>query len=185
MPAPPRRKPRAGFEPAELDVTIARGATFNTTVNLQATADTRDAYLARIHERHIWGWSVGGVGIAAVITGAVLLITGRSALDSANANPTFVKGSHKVCDSPTRSTRRSAWPCTTPRPNAWTTQTTASWPATSWVGVGVAAAVVGAVVLLTGDDPARYDRKSASSGRPTLLGWATGSSGGLMLLGRF
>ena len=52
-------------------------------------------------------------------------------------------------------------------------------------GVGVAAAVVGAVVLLTGDDPGRYDRKSASSGRPTLMGWATGSSGGLMLLGQF
>jgi hypothetical protein len=52
-------------------------------------------------------------------------------------------------------------------------------------GVGVAAAVVGAVVLLTGDDPARYDRKSASSSRPTLMGWTTGSSGGLMLLGRF
>ena len=52
-------------------------------------------------------------------------------------------------------------------------------------GVGVAAAVVGAVVLLTGDDPARYDRKSASSSRPTLTGWTNGSSGGLMLLGRF
>ena len=52
-------------------------------------------------------------------------------------------------------------------------------------GVGVAAAVVGTVLLLTGDDPARYDRKTASSGRPTLTGWTNGSSGGLLLLGRF
>ena len=52
-------------------------------------------------------------------------------------------------------------------------------------GVGAAAAVVGAVLLLTGDDPGRYNRKSASSVRPTLLGWTTGSGGGLILLGRF
>ena len=52
-------------------------------------------------------------------------------------------------------------------------------------GVGVAAAVVGAVVLLTGDDPGRYDRKSAASTRPTLSAWTNGSSGGLTLLGRF
>jgi hypothetical protein len=38
---------------------------------------------------------------------------------------------------------------------------------------------------LTGDNPDRYDRKSASSGRPSLLGWAGGGGGGLILLGQF
>ncbi len=40
-------------------------------------------------------------------------------------------------------------------------------------------------MLLTGDDPARYDRKAAASGRPSLLGWVGGGGGGLILLGRF
>ncbi len=181
---------RAGFEPSELDVTIARGATFNTTVNLQATADTRDAYLARIHERRVWGWATAGVGVAALATGVVLLVTGHSALNSANDNLTavdqeFVRGSGKPCD---QSQQVDQAMCAALLDNANQRVSNANTRITVGYivgGVGVAAAVVGAVVLLTGDDPGRYDHKSASSGHPTLLGWATGSSGGLMLLGQF
>jgi len=181
---------RAGFEPSELDVTIARGATFNTTVNLQATADTRDAYLAHIHERRVWGWTTAGVGVAALATGVVLLVTGRSALNSANANLdavdlSFARGGGGICD---QSLQVDQAMCTALRDNAKQRVSDANTRITIGYiagGVGVAAAVVGAVVLLTGDDPGRYDRKSASSGRPTLAGWATGSSGGLLLLGRF
>jgi hypothetical protein len=181
---------RAGFEPSELDVTIARGATFNTTVNLQATADTRDAYLARIHERRIWGWTTAGVGVAALATGVVLLVTGHSALNSANDNLTrvdqsFVRGSNLPCD---QSLQVDPQMCAALLADANQRVSNANTRITVGYivgGVGVAAAVVGAVVLLTGDDPGRYDRKSASSGRPTLTGWANGSSGGLILLGRF
>jgi hypothetical protein len=181
---------RAGFEPAELDVTIARGATFNTTVNLQATAATRDAYLAGIHGRRIWGWTSAGVGVAALATGVVLLVTGHSALNSANDNLTtvdqsFTRGGGGVCD---QSLQVDQAMCAALLDNANQRVSNANTRITVGYivgGVGVAAAVVGAVVLLTGDDPARYDRKSASSSRPTLMGWTTGSSGGLMLLGRF
>ena len=181
---------RAGFEPSELDVTIARGATFNTTVSLQATADTRDAYLARIHERRVWGWATAGVGVAALATGVVLLVTGHSALNSANDNLTtvdqsFVRGGGGVCD---QSLQVDPQMCAALLADANQRVSNANTRITVGYivgGVGVAAAVVGAVVLLTGDDPGRYDRKSASSGRPTLTGWATGSSGGLLLLGRF
>jgi hypothetical protein len=181
---------RAGFEPSELDVTIARGATFNTTVNLQATADTRDAYLARIHERRVWGWATAGVGVAALATGVVLLVTGHSALNSANDNLTtvdqsFVRGGGKPCD---QSMQVDQAMCAALLDNANQRVSNANTRITVGYivgGVGVAAAVVGAVVLLTGDDPNRYDRKSAASGRPTLLGWTTGSGGGVMLLGRF
>ena len=181
---------RAGFEPNDLDVTIARGATFNTTVNLHPDAQTRDAYLAAIHTRRIWGWSVGGVGIAALATGVVLLVTGHSALDSANANlamvnQSFIPGGHGSCDFMDDVNHDV---CNAMFADAQQRVTDANNRITAGYivgGVGVAAAVVGAVVLLTGDDPGRYDRKSASSGRPTLTGWANGSSGGLMLLGRF
>ncbi|HSY40416.1 MAG TPA: PEGA domain-containing protein, partial [Polyangia bacterium] len=181
---------RAGFEPSELDVTIARGATFNTSVNLQATADTRDAYLARIHERRIWGWTTAGVGVAALATGVVLLVTGHSALNSANDNlnvvdKEFARGGGGICD---QSQDVSKPMCDALLADANQRVSDANTRITVGYivgGVGVAAAVVGAVVLLTGDDPSRYDRKSASSRRPTLLGWTTGSGGGLMLLGQF
>jgi hypothetical protein len=181
---------RAGFEPSELDVTIARGATFNTTVNLQATADTRDAYLTRIHERRIWGWTTAGVGVAALATGVVLLVTGHSALNSANDNlnvvdQEFARGGGGVCD---QSQDVNIPMCDALLAGANQRVSDAKTRIiVGYVvgGVGVAAAVIGAVVLLTGDDPGRYDRKSASSSRPTVMGWATGSSGGLMLLGRF
>jgi hypothetical protein len=181
---------RSGFEPGDLDVTIARGATFNTTVKLQADAQTRDAYLAGIHTRRIWGWSVGGVGIAALATGVVLLVTGHSALDSANANlatvnKSFISGGGGTCDF-TEDVNHGV--CNAMFADAQQRVTDANNRITAGYivgGVGVAAAVVGAVVLLTGDDPGRYDRKSASSRRPTLLGWSTGSGGGLMLLGQF
>ena len=181
---------RAGFEPSELDVTIARGATFNTIVNLQATADTRDAYLARIHERRIWGWTTAGVGVAALATGVVLLVTGHSALNSANDNlnvvdKDFARGGGGICD---QSQDVSKPMCDALLADANQRVSDANTRITVGYivgGVGVAAAVVGAVVLLTGDDPGRYDRKSASSRRPTLLGWTTGSGGGLMLLGQF
>jgi len=181
---------RSGFEPGELDVTIARGATFNTTVNLQPEAQTRDAYLAGIHTRHVWGWSIGGVGVAALATGVVLLVTGHSALDSANANlaavnDSFIKGKGGICDfseNVNQPACNAMYADAQQRVDDAHNRITAGYIVG---GVGVAAAVVGAIVLLTGDDPDRYDRKSAASGRPTLTGWANGSSGGLLLLGRF
>ena len=129
---------RAGFEPAELDVTIARGATFNTTVNLQATADTRDAYLARIHERRIWGWTSAGVGVAALATGVVLLVTGHSALNSANDNLTMVDQGRSSAEAAacatnrSRSIRRCAPPSSPTPTSASPTPTPGSPSATSW-----------------------------------------------------
>ena len=181
---------RAGFEPGDVDVTIARGATFNTTVNLQPDAQTRDAYLAGIHARRIWGWSVGGLGIAAVATGVVLLVTGHSALDSANTNlaqvnQSFIKGGGGTCDF-TENVNQAA--CNAMFADANQRVTDANNRITAGYivgGVGAAVVITGAVLLLTNDDPAKYDRKTSSSTRPTLLGWTTGSGGGLTLLGRF
>jgi hypothetical protein len=181
---------RPGFESADLDVMISRGATFNTTVNLQATADTRDAYLTRIHDRRVWGWTTAGVGVAALVTGVALFVTGRSARDSANDNlaavdQQFVRRGGGTCD-PSLQVDQAM--CNALLANANQRVSDANTRLTiSYVvgGVGVAAAVVGAVVLLTGDDPDRYDRKTASSGRPTLTGWATAGSGGLLLFDRF
>ncbi|HEY6475347.1 MAG TPA: PEGA domain-containing protein [Polyangia bacterium] len=179
---------RAGFEPGDLDVTIARGATFNTTVNLQPDAQTRDAYLAGIHARRIWGWSLSGAGVAAVATGVVLLITGHSALDSANANlatvnMSFVMGG--TCDF-RYDVNQDACKATFADAQQRVTDANNRIVAGYIVGgVGAAVVITGVVVLLTNDDPAKYDRRTSSAGRPTLLGWTTGSGGGLTLMGRF
>jgi PEGA domain len=179
---------RAGFEAGDLDVTIARGATFNTTVNLQPDAQTRDAYLAGIHARRIWGWSVSGLGVAAIATGVVLLVTGHSALDTANTNldmvnATFVNGG--TCDFRYQVNQDA---CKAMFADAQQSVNDAkNRIAAGYIvgGVGAAVVITGAVLLLTNDDPNKYDRKTASSTRPTLLGWTTGSGGGLLLMGRF
>jgi hypothetical protein len=182
---------RTGFEPADLDVTIARGATFNTSVNLQPDAQTRDAYLAGIHNRRVWGWSVAGVGVAALAAGAVVLITGHNDLDSANANYNtvymqFMRGSGLQCD-PSRQIDVAA--CNALLANANQRINDANTKMTIGYivgGVGAAVAITGGILLLTNDDPDRYERKTASSSqRPTLMGWAGGGGGGLVLLGRF
>jgi hypothetical protein len=178
---------RAGFEPADLDVTIARGATFKTTVDLQADAQTRAAYLAGIHTRRIWGWTVAGVGVAALITGSVLYAIGHSDLDSANASYNavysgFLPGTY--CDPNFALPRACAAMLDGPnqRIDDANTKLHISYVVAS---VGAAAAVTGAILLLTNDDPEKYDRKTSSARRPSLLGWTTGSGGGLVLTGRF
>jgi hypothetical protein len=179
---------RAGFEPSELDVTVARGATFTTIVTLQPDAQTRDAYLAGIRARRIWGWSIGGLGVAALATGVVLLITGHSALDTANANlatvnQSFVMGG--TCDfryDVNQDACKAMFADAQQRVTDAKNRITAGYVVG---GVGAAVVITGAVVLLTGDDPGKYDRKTASSSRPVLSGWTTGSGGGLTLIGRF
>jgi hypothetical protein len=180
---------RAGFEPAELDVTIARGATFNTAVNLQPDAQTRDAYLAGIHTRRAWGWSIAGVGIAALITGSVIFAIGHSDLNSANANyntvyQSFARGARGYCDPQLGPPPACAVMLAdaNQRIDDANTKLTISYIVG---GVGAAAAITGAVLLLTNDDPAKYERKTSSVRRPTLLGWTTGNGGGLLLMGRF
>ncbi len=69
-----------------------------------------------------------------------------------------------------------------------------NWDALGYVGVGVggAALVTGVVLLLTGDDPHRYDRRPATTpgddtfaGRARPLVWRSASGGGVGLSGTF
>jgi hypothetical protein len=181
------RVTRTGFEPADLDVTIARGATFTTTVNLQPDAQTRDAYLAGIHTRRAWGWTVAGVGVAALIGGSILFAIGHHDLDNGNANYDAVyKGfSNSVYCNPNYVLPPSCAAMLDPAIQQINDANTKLKISYVVLGAGAAAAVTGAVLLLTSDDPAKYDRKTSAARRPTLLGWTTGSGGGLLLMGRF
>jgi len=160
-------------------------------VHLDPTLETRQTYLGHIHQRRVWGWTVGAVGAAATIAGVALVVTGRSALNDANANlaavnKAAVQFGGGVCDPATYLDPVHTAACQNMADDAANRVDNANLRITlGYVtgGVGVAGMVVGAVLLLTGDDPGRYER--AGLARTIVTGWTTGSGGGLLLTGRF
>ena len=178
----------AGFRSAELEADVAPGSTQTVRVQLDPTLETRDAYVARIHQRRIIGWTVGAAGAAATITGVVLVLTGHSALDDANANlssvqQSMVRHGGGVCDP---ATYVDPVACQAILDDANNRVSNARLRMTiGYVtgGVGIAGLVAGTVLLLTGDDPARYER--AGLARAAVTGWTTGSGGGLLFTKRF
>jgi hypothetical protein len=181
----------AGFQSAELDADVAQGSTQTVRVHLDPTLETRQTNLGRIHQRRVWGWTVGSVGAAATITGIVLVLTGRSALNDANANLTTVSqsiqlGSRTSCDPAMYLSPTQEIACQQMVDDANNRVSNANLRITlGYVtgGVGVAGLVVGAVLLMTGDDPARYEHAGLT--RAGVTGWTTGSGGGLLVTGRF
>ncbi len=177
-----------GFQSAELETEVAQGSTQTVRVQLDPTLETRDAYLARIHQRRVWGWTIGAVGAAATITGVVLVITGQKALNDANANLStveqgMVRRGGGVCDP---ATYIDPVVCQAMLDDANNRVSNAKLRLTiGYVtgGVGIAGLVTGAVLLLTGDDPARYEHTGLA--RAGVTGWTTGSGGGLLFTARF
>jgi hypothetical protein len=180
---------RAGFESAEQDASVQAGATTTADVRLRPTLETRQAYLGRIHERRLWGWSVAVAGAAATVTGAVLVITGRGALDDANANLATVQRSMirfggGTCDPATiidPNACQAALDDANNRVDSAKLRMTIGYITG---GVGVAGVVVGTVLVLTGDDPHRYDEVPGLA-RGGLSGWTSGNGGGVIYTGRF
>jgi hypothetical protein len=181
----------AGFQPAELDAEVAQGSAQTVRVHLEPTLETRQVYLTRIHQRRVWGWTVGAVGAVATITGVVLVVTGRSALNDANANLAVVNqsmqfGSKSSCDPAMYLDPTQAMSCQQILDDANNRVSNANLRITlGYVtgGIGVAGLVTGAVLLLTGDDPGRYERSGVA--RAAITGWSNGSGGGLLFTKRF
>jgi hypothetical protein len=177
-----------GFESAELDADVAQGSTQTVRVHLDPTLETRQAYLGHIHTRRIVGWTAGAAGVAATVTGVVLVITGRHALDDANANLAVVnqqrvRHGNGICDPANYIDQGS---CQDMLDSATSRVDNANLRITIGYivgGVGVAGLVAGTVLLLTGDDPGRYEQPGVAHAH--LTGWTSGSGGGLMFTGRF
>jgi hypothetical protein len=177
-----------GFQSAELDAGVTQGSTETVRVQLDPTLETRQAYYEHIHNRRLVGWITGGVGVIAAVTGVALVITGRSARDDANANlasvqQSMVRFGNGICD-PAKQIDVTG--CQSMLDDANNRVSNANLRITlGYVtgGVGIAAVVTGAVLLLTGDDPGRYEHGGVA--RAALSGWTTGSGGGLLFSGRF
>jgi hypothetical protein len=184
------RVERAGFEPVTRTVEVASGVDTNTRVTLQPTADTRFAHVERTRSRRRWGWSTLAAGV--VLAGASSVFTLRSAedLDSSRKRLSMISASF---DPGGRCDPGGAGPHALCK-----TEYTAAADKVSddglrrnlglaGVAVGTAALAVGAYLLLTGENPDKYDApESATKGLAWLpTGWVDSGSGGFAVAAAF
>jgi len=178
------RVARAGFVPAERTVDVPEGGDVVAKVTLLPTPETRAEYKRRIAVRRTWG-RVGALGGAALaVAGGVTVAANRGSLADARSNYERVQQDCAAAvTQPERDRCMAEGPGAADRVDRHEAIQTG---ALVGVGVGVAAAAVGVVLLLTGDDPDRYDRVPRDADRPTLSGWVSpGNGGGLAMVGGF
>jgi hypothetical protein len=188
---------RGDFEPAERDVTIDAGRTTSVRVTLEPTPEFRTRFIARAQGQRTWGL-VSLIGGAAVLGGGIGLVVydrGQRA-DGTAAQQTIASENVAggVCD-PAQDTTTPAFQmgCVTPL-NAANAKVgdanTRDYAAWSAVGVGGAGTLLGVILLVTSDDPSKYDTpKSAPDGSAILhlvpTFWTTRGGGGAGLVGSF
>ncbi len=179
----------AGFQAAELDVDVQPSATASADVHLQPTLETRQAYQSHVESRRIWGWTLTGIGAAATITGVVLVLTGRSALNDANTNlatvqKSMVRFGMGICDPANQIDIPSCQAMLDDANNKVSNAKLRINIGYVTGGVGIAGVVVGTVLLLTGDESSRYERTPGLA-HLGLRGWTAPDGGGLLVSGRF
>jgi PEGA domain len=178
------RVERSGFFASERDVLVPANGEARVTVALEPTPDTLARYTNDIRLRHRWGWIsvIGGAAFAAGGSAILFYDAGQRSSDKSQYTLlTSQLASHTgSCDF---STGSSAQQCYTPiNSAAQGYNDSLARDAAGWtlLGVGVVGLATGTVLLITGDDPHRYDRKPATetlaevSFRPI----ATGGPGG-------
>ena len=188
------RVERGGFQAFERDIVIEPGHAITITALLEPTPETRAAYVSSASARRRWSWVTIVAGAAVATTGGVLLgvnapkrSAAQATLDAQTANA--VRGGGGTCD-PMQTSQidlcLSNLDAAQAAVNAAHSRDLIGFAA---LGVGAAAIGAGLVLLLTGDDPARYDRRPSSEtlGRGLLQPsmWAGPRAGGLSLAGSF
>ncbi len=171
LPAGPHRirLERGGFLPAERDVDIPKGGTKKVTVAFEPTPETRARYVSAAESRRTWSWVTLGVGAAVAAGGVILAVVEQNKLPAAqttlaSANAAWAFGGGGACDhmqalnTATMVSCNSLLNTATSSVDNIQTMRTGGWIA---AGAGGAIFVTGAVLLLTGDDPHRYDEKPA------------------------
>jgi len=184
---------RGGFIAAERDVDVPRGGTQSVSITFEPTPDTRAAYVSAALTRRAWSWVTVGTGLALAAGGAVLALVeqsslkgARSDLDAVNAEWAYKGGGD--CDQYTQVLPSMQAICNarlndaTARVNNLETMRTVGIVA---AGAGGAIFVTGAVLVVTADNPHRYDEKPAD---PLFAGWQfapqAGPRGFSLTLGR-
>ncbi|MCC6646378.1 MAG: PEGA domain-containing protein [Polyangiaceae bacterium] len=151
---------RAGFLPVERELDVgAAGET--VTVTFEPTPETRASYVGRARSRRTWGIVATAVGGAAIAGGAGFLVWNASATSDRRAAYFSVSDSFEPGGRCDRAAGLASAACfaeldaAKSNYDASRSRRVFGWAA---VGAGAAAVGVGAYLLVTGDDPARYDR---------------------------
>ncbi len=181
------RVERASFFPYERDIEIPKGGSTRLSIELQPTTEYRAAYAERTHSQRTWGWvSVG--------SGAVLMAgsTGYLIWNSSQVSDAQQKFDALVERGSCRDRIGMQDVCETELNLAFTRLDDAqSQTKFGWIGMGVGAAATGfgAFLLLSNDDPNRYEPKADSdvfgSLRATPVAWAIPGAWGAGVVGSF
>jgi hypothetical protein len=184
------RVERAGFYPFERKVTVPRGAQSRVVIELQPTPEYRAAYRSRTTGRRTWGFISVGAGAAIAAGGGVFLIVNRAnesdkkeIFDEELARNSDGGDCDPAAGDQTPACERAL---NTALRNLKDVRDREKF---GWIGVGVGAAAigVGAILLLTNDDPNRYEPRPESDvfGNLNLqpTAWYTGNAGGIGLAG--
>lgn len=184
------RVERAGFTPLERKVTVPKGGSTRVAIELQPTAEYRANYRSRTVSQRTWGYLSLGTGAALAAAGVAFVFVNQSAEDDKKAE--FDKqaarnGPGGDCD---KDAGEQTATCVNQLKRALSDlEDVRSREKFGWIGAGVGAAVagLGVVLLVTNDDPSRYEPRPESDvfGRLRLrpTAWFDAQGGGFALTG--
>jgi hypothetical protein len=169
LPAGPHRirLERGGFLPAERDVDVPVGGTRSLTVTFEPTPETRARYASAAETRRTWSWVTVGAGVAIAAGGTILALVEQNQLPGAqnalsSAYAAWKLGGGGMCDLKTSLSTATMLACDNLLNNANATVSNLQTGRTAgWIvaGAGGAIFVTGLVLVLTGDNPHKYDEK--------------------------
>ena len=186
------RVERAEFLPIQRTVTVPKAANTSVTIELEPTPEKRADYRSATVTQRTWGYIATGTGAAITLGSLGFVIWNAS--EEADAKDHFDAEAQKQepggeCD---RAAGMQTNACRQSLELALEDlDSIRSREKYGWIGmgVGVAAAGLGITLLLTNDDPDRYEPRPESNvfGRLELVpyGWVGPGSGGAALSGRF
>jgi hypothetical protein len=170
LPAGPHRihVERGGFNPAERDVDVPVGGTQSVDITFEPTPDTRAAYVSGALSRRTWSIVTMAVGAAVGVGGVVLAVVEGNQLPKDQAayslatNNYMLMSSDPMCNLSQQLSTAMMAACQAKvddannKVNSDQALRTAGFIA---AGVGGAALITGFVLLVTGDNPHKYDEK--------------------------
>jgi hypothetical protein len=193
---------RGDFLPLERDFNLDPGRTTTIPLALEPTPDYRTRYESRARSQRTWGFIsvIGGVvlvggGVGLVVYDASQRSDGNAKAASLSARIQSMSGD-PVCDPARGNDLTSAQyqaQCSGPLAAAdaqVTDANTRDYFAWGAVGLGAAGAALGTILLLTADDPHRYDQPNPTSLGATLWRavpsfWTRRGGGGVSWSGAF